>query len=129
MKAPRSPARGYSPWRKVRHAVNGLLHAIRHDFSVAYKIPVSAIVIVASLVFARWVDLILVVVVTAQALAAELFNSALERLCDFVENRYDPRIGAIKDIAAAAAGVTILVWAAVVVYEYLKFFLLLIRRI
>ena len=129
MKAPGPPAGGYHPWRKVRHAVNGLLHAMRHDFSVAYKIPVSVIVIVASLVFSRWVDLILVVVVTAQALAAELFNSALERLCDFVENRYDPRIGAIKDIAAAAAGVTILVWAAVVVYEYISFFLLLLRRI
>jgi diacylglycerol kinase (ATP) len=129
VKAPGPPARGYPPWRKVRHAVNGLLHAMRYDLSVAYKIPVSVIVIVASIVFARWVDLILLVVVTAQALAAELFNSAVERLCDFVENRYDPRIGAIKDIAAAAAGVTILVWAAVVVYEYLKFLLLLLRGI
>jgi diacylglycerol kinase len=129
MKASGSLVRGYSAWRKIRHAVNGLLHAMRHDFSVAYKIPVSAIVIVASLIFARWVDLILVVVVTAQVLVAELFNSALERLCDFVENRYDPRIGAIKDIAAAAAGVTILVWAAVVVYEYIKFLLLFLRRI
>ena len=90
---------------------------------------VSVIVIVASFVFSRWVDLILVVVVTAQALAAELFNSAMERLCDFVESRHDPQIGAIKDIAAAAAGITIVVWAAVVVYEYISFFLLLLRRI
>ena len=120
--------RRYNPWRKVRHAVNGLVHAMRHDVSVAYKIPVSVVVVAASIVFARWVDLILVVVVTGQALAAELFNSALERLCDFVEERQDPRIGLIKDIAATAAGIMIVIWAAVVIYEYINFIRLILRR-
>ena len=46
-------------------------------------------------------------------MAAELFNTALERLCDFVSPGYEKRIGLVKDIAAgcvlccalAAAGV------------------------
>lgn len=113
--------------RKAGHAARGLLYAIRHDASVAAILPVSGVVVVASIVLSRWVDLVLVSVVTVQALAAELYNTALERLCDYVEARHEPRIGAIKDIAASAVGVTILVWAAVVIYEYVNFILILAR--
>ena len=34
---------------------------------------------------------------------AEIFNSAIEALCDFVETRHNEKIKVIKDIAAAAA--------------------------
>ncbi len=50
-------------------------------------------------------------------LVAELFNSAIEILCDFVEEREDIRIGMIKDIAAAAAGISIFVWAVTLILE------------
>lgn len=50
-------------------------------------------------------------------LTAELFNSAVEGVCDFMETGPDERIGAIKDVAAAAVGVSILVWLVVVAYE------------
>ena len=50
-------------------------------------------------------------------LLAELFNSAIEILCDFVEQRQNPQIGTIKDIAAAAAGIAIFVWAAILPIE------------
>ena len=116
-----------NPWRKVRHVANGLSHAVRNDASVATITAVSTVVVVASVVFARWVDLMLVVVVTAQALAAELINTAIERLCDFVERRHSPQIGAIKDIAAAAVGIAVVVWAATVVYEYVNFIRLIVR--
>jgi diacylglycerol kinase len=42
---------------------------------------------------------------------------ANEILCDFVEQQDNPQIGAIKDIAAAAAGIGIFVWAAILVIE------------
>ena len=98
------------------------------DASVATILPVSAAVVVASIVFSRWVDLALVSVVTVQALAAELSNTALEKLCDFVEPRHNRKVGAIKDVAASAAGVTILAWVGVVIYEYVSFILLLTGR-
>jgi diacylglycerol kinase (ATP) len=114
--------------RKIGHAARGLAYAIRHDASVAAILPVSAVVVVASIVLSRWVDLAIVSIVTVQALAAELSNTALEKLCDFVEPRHDRKIGAIKDVAASASGVTILVWAGVVIYEYVNFILLLLGR-
>ena len=48
---------------------------------------------------------------------AEIINSAIEALCDFVEERHNHKIKVIKDIAAAAVGVAILVWVVVIGVE------------
>ena len=55
-------------------------------------------------------------------LISELFNSALEVLCDFVEPQQNEHIRVTKDIAAAAAaaGLSILVWAAILVIESIR---------
>jgi diacylglycerol kinase (ATP) len=37
-------------------------------------------------------------------LAAEGLNTAVEKLCDFVNPDYDPKIGRIKDISAGGVG-------------------------
>jgi diacylglycerol kinase len=50
-------------------------------------------------------------------LAGCLLDCAIEILCDFVEQQHNPQIGTIKDIAAAAAGIAIFVWAAILIIE------------
>jgi diacylglycerol kinase len=59
---------------------------------------------------------------TAQSLASELFNTALEAVCDFVEPSHNRKIMIIKDISASAAGISIAAWIAVIIYEYYKLF-------
>ena len=61
-----------------------------------------------------WLDMALIILATGVALTAELFNTAVEALSDFVEARHNEKIRMIKDIAAAAAGVAILAWAVVI---------------
>ena len=68
-----------------------------------------------------WVDLMLILVVTAMVLVAEIFNSAIEALCDFVETRHNEKIKVIKDIAAAAVGISILAWLVVLGVETARF--------
>jgi len=108
---------GYHPVRKVKVVFAGLSFAVRHDFSVAYKVVVSLVLVVGSAALQRWVDFVVIVLATGVVLTAELFNSAVEGVCDFMETGFDERIGAIKDVAAAAVGVSILVWLVVIVYE------------
>jgi diacylglycerol kinase len=108
---------GYHPVRKVKVVFAGLSFAVRHDFSVAYKVVLSLMLVVGSAALQRWVDFVVIVLATGVVLTAELFNSAVEGVCDFMETGFDDRIGAIKDVAAAAVGVSILVWLVVVVYE------------
>lgn len=109
--------RGYHPLRKIATVVSGLRYAVLYDFSVAYKLVLSAILIVAVIFLRAWVDVMLVIFATGLVLVAEMFNSAIEALCDFVEDRHNEKIKVIKDIAAAAVGIAILLWVAVMAFE------------
>lgn len=108
---------GYHPIRKIRTVISGLRYAVAYDFSVTYKLVLSALVLGVACMLHAWVDLLLILVVTAFVLVAEMLNSAIEALCDFVETRHDERIKVIKDVAAAAVGVSILVWLVVLAVE------------
>ena len=109
---------GYHPLRKIRTVLSGLRYAVLYDFSVAYKLLLSALVLGAAFAFRQWLDALLVLVATALVLASELLNSAVEAVCDFLEPRENERIKVIKDIAAAAAGLAILAWALILVVEF-----------
>lgn len=112
---------GWHPLRKIATVLSGLRYAVVYDFSVAYKLVLSAIVLAAAFALRAWVDLLLILVVTAFVLVAEMMNSAVEALCDFVESRHDERIRVIKDIAAAAVGIAILAWVVVLAVEASRF--------
>lgn len=109
--------RGYHPLRKLKIILSGLHIAVVSDFSVAYKLVLSLIVLFICFAVQKWVDLTIVLLATGMMLVAELMNSAIEMLCDFVEERENGKIKIIKDIAAAAAGVSIFVWAATLILE------------
>ncbi len=109
--------KGYHPLRKIKVCISGLQYAIRYDFSVAYKFFMSIAILLACFLLRQWVDFLLISAATALVLIAELFNSAIEALCDFVETHENHKIKVIKDISAAAAGISILLWTVVLVVE------------
>ncbi len=108
---------GYHPLHKIRTVLSGLRYAVFYDFSVAYKLVLSFVVLAIAFGLREWVDFMLVMLVTGLVLVAELLNSAIEALCDFVEQRHNEKIKIIKDIAAAAVGIAILLWAVVLAVE------------
>ena len=111
---------GYHPIKKIKVVLKGLKVAVITDFSVAYKLVLSIPILLVAGMFYRWVDLSIILLATGMMLLAELFNSAIEVLCDFVEPQHNQQIGTIKDIAAAAAGIAIFVWAAILVIEVIQ---------
>ncbi len=108
---------GYHPLRKLRTVISGLRYAVLYDWSVTYKLVVSVVVLAVAFAARAWVDFLLILVVTAFVLVAEILNSAIEALCDFVETRHNEKIKVIKDIAAAGVGVAIFVWIVVLGVE------------
>lgn len=108
---------GYHPLRKIKVVLSGLRFAVLYDFSVAYKMVLSVIVLTLALIFQQWVDFELILLATGLVLMAELFNSAIEAVCDFLETRENEKIRAIKDIAAAAVGISVVVWLVVVILD------------
>lgn len=107
---------GYHPLRKIRIVLSGMRFAVFYDFSVAYKLILSIFIIILSIIFQHWVDFEMILLATGLVIMAELFNSAIEAICDFLETRENDKIRAIKDIAAAAVGISIIVWLTVVVF-------------
>ncbi|WP_136796908.1 MULTISPECIES: diacylglycerol kinase [Desulfosediminicola] len=108
---------GYHPLQKVRVVLSGLKYAVRYDFSVTYKLVLSAIVLSTFFFFRQWIDFLLLAAATTMMLMAELFNSAIEALCDFITTKESHKVKVIKDISAAAAGICIFFWAVILVIE------------
>lgn len=108
---------GYRPLRKFLICLSGLRYAVLYDFSVAYKVVISAVLLGVSFYYRQWVDLVAVFAATGLMLIAEMFNTTIEALCDFVETRENEKIRVIKDIAAAATGISIIIWLVVLIAE------------
>ncbi|HEY1725512.1 MAG TPA: diacylglycerol kinase [Steroidobacteraceae bacterium] len=92
------------PFRtRLRFALSGLAHAFRNERSLRTQAVAVALVFGVLLVLrsppAWWA---LVLLATATVLAAELFNTALERLADHLHPQLHAEIRIVKDCAAAA---------------------------
>lgn len=114
---------GYHPWRKFRYAMAGLTHAVLLDFSVQYKLVLSIAFLTIAAVFETLFHFLFVLAMTGMMLTAEVFNTVVEALCDYVQPERDERIRHIKDMAAGATYITILIWyvvLGVVLYELLS---------
>jgi diacylglycerol kinase (ATP) len=75
--------------------------------------------------FRQWVNFLLLAAATAMMLQAELFNSTIEALCDFITAQESRKVKVIKDISTAAAGVSILLWGIILsieTYQLLRLF-------
>jgi len=107
----------YHPLRKLRTVFSGLRYAVIYDWSVTYKLVLSALILIAAFSLRAWVDFLVILLATAFVVFAEMINSAIEALCDFVEDRHNEKIKVIKDIAAAAVGISMFAWLVVIVVE------------
>jgi diacylglycerol kinase len=113
---------GYHPIRKLKVILSGLHVAVVTDFSVAYKVILSVPILGGAFYLRQWVDVSIILLAMGLMLISELFNSAIEVLCDFVEPQQNNLIRVTKDIAAAAAGLSILVWVAILMIESIHLF-------
>lgn len=86
-----------------RFAWIGARRFFRDEHNARIHLTASTVVAVASWVLgvsAR--ELIVLVIVTGFVWAAEIFNTAIENIMDFIAPAYHPRVKLIKDLSAAA---------------------------
>jgi diacylglycerol kinase (ATP) len=75
----------------------------------------------------QWIDFFFIFKATALVLMAELFNSTIEVLCDFIETSVNPKIKVIKDISTAAVGIGIVLWTTITSFEFVRLWHLFTR--
>lgn len=112
--------KGYHPIQKIKVVFNGLRFAFIKDFSVMYKFVVSIFVLIPTFMFSSLLDVTIIILATGAMLASEMYNTAIEAICDFMETDYNEKIGIIKDISAAATGILIFTWVLVIGFEVFK---------
>ena len=104
---PGDAAESYRPprsWgRKFGDALRGMRRGIRGESSFFVHFFIAACVLAAAVVFQppaeQWC---LLVLCTAGVLAAEMFNSCIERLAKLIDRNHNPELGEALDVASAA---------------------------
>ncbi|OGG50756.1 hypothetical protein A2763_02420 [Candidatus Kaiserbacteria bacterium RIFCSPHIGHO2_01_FULL_54_36] len=107
----------------VRYALSGLYLAWQEEFSFRVQVVAMLLALLFGAYFGitttEWLFLFLTI---SFVLSAEVFNTALEELCDKYKADPDPHIGKIKDLAAAAvliASFVALIVGAIIFIPYL----------
>ncbi|MBL4625776.1 MAG: diacylglycerol kinase family protein [Flavobacteriales bacterium] len=88
-------------------AFRGIEYAIKSELHVKVHLFAALLVIICGFYFhisqEEWLAVIISI---AMVLMAELFNTAIELIGDYLSKDFDEQIGKIKDIAAGAVLVT-----------------------
>tara|TARA_A100001015_G_C15021462_1_gene728191 strand:+ start:1486 stop:1863 length:378 start_codon:yes stop_codon:yes gene_type:complete len=99
---------------KFTYAINGLKYIIRNDKSVFIHLVCTFLVIVLSLYFnisrLEWMFVLSAVFLV---IFAEIINSVIELICDFIEEKQNKKIAIIKDLMAGAV-LFISIYAAII---------------
>ena len=113
--------------RSFRYAFAGVRLLFSEEHNARIHATITVLVVVAGIVLrVSPVEWGVLVICIGMVLAAEAFNSAIERICDYLTTEHDDRIRDIKDLAAgavllcaiAAAIVGLIVFVPHIVYCY-----------
>lgn len=86
-----------------KSAVNGILAAMKGERNLRFHfIAVAAVSTLGVFLGITDFEWLIILVLFALVISMELINSAIERLCDYVQPEMDTQIGKIKDISAGA---------------------------
>ena len=88
--------------KKFNDALNGLKMALNHK-AVIIQVVLGILAVLGGLIIRldsyEWLSFIICI---ALVIEAEIFNTAIEKIGDYLNENQDSRIGAIKDLSSAA---------------------------
>jgi diacylglycerol kinase (ATP) len=89
--------------KSFRYALEGLTSFFASQHNAIIHLFVTVFVFIAAIFFhVAKGEMIAIILATAFVWSAELFNTAIEKLCDMASKDFHPAIKFIKDISAAA---------------------------
>ena len=113
--------------KSFQYAFAGLKVLFRHEHNSWIHAVAAICVIVAGFLFRiSYVEWIAALIVIGMVFSAEIFNSSLERIADYIQPKRDERIRDIKDLGSAAVLVTAITAAAIGIMIFLPKIIMLI---
>lgn len=88
---------------KFANAFRGIAHGIKHDRSIGFQCLIGIAVLIFGFLYeftiSEWMFILLLICLV---IAAEFFNSAIEKCVDLISPQYNELAKIIKDYGAAA---------------------------
>ncbi len=101
---------------KAANSLNGVKEAIIHDWDVRWKVLVSVLFLIISGLIHSLIFFLMVLTASTLIVMAEMINTVIEMICDFIEPNHNRTIGRIKDMAAGVVAVAFSVWIVVLLF-------------
>ena len=113
--------------KSFKFAFRGLKRLLMEEHNARVHLMAVVFVLVTSfLLKVSQTEFILLLLCIGFVFVAEIFNTAIESMADFVEPEWNDKIGAIKDYAAAAvlvsAMIATIIWLIITVPRLIKLF-------
>ncbi len=113
--------------KSFSYAIRGLQYAFVHEQNFRIEAFCAAAVIGCAFIFnISKIEWFVVLLNIAAVLMAELFNTAIENICNMIHKTTHPTIKIIKDVSAAAVIITAFVALACGCIIFIPYFLKLI---
>jgi diacylglycerol kinase len=89
--------------KSFRYALDGIrqFFAWQHN-AVLHAVATVMVIVLCFVLKLRTMEWLFIIVSIGLVWMAELFNTAIEKLCDLVSPGFNPKVKFIKDVAAAA---------------------------
>lgn len=89
--------------KSAGYAIQGVKQFFTSERNGKIQVIIAAFVFLGGLLFSiSKTEWLVIILFTALVISLEMFNSALEKLCDKINPEWDPGIKVIKDLAAGA---------------------------
>ena len=89
--------------QSFKHAFNGFKILLKQEHNARLHLSITVLVVVLGFVFELEVwEWLFIVFAIGFVFSAEIFNTCIEEICDFICPEQDARIKKIKDLAAMA---------------------------
>lgn len=116
-------------WRKsrlvsFRNALEGIWFNLRNEPNFLIQLAIAAVVVSAAAILRlSRSDWMILVAIISVVLAAEVLNTAIEKICDRFLDREDSRVKIIKDSAAGAVLIIAIAAAIIGILVFLPYVL------
>tara|TARA_R110002096_G_scaffold98575_3_gene219181 strand:- start:2142 stop:2513 length:372 start_codon:yes stop_codon:yes gene_type:complete len=94
-------------YKSIGYAIKGMLLLLKTESSIQVQFSIAILLTIAGFYFEitslEWIIQIFAIVLV---MSVEALNTGLEKICDFVHEDFEVRIGFIKDIAAGAVAIS-----------------------
>lgn len=113
--------------RGFGYAINGILMAVKEQLNLKVHLLAMVCVIAAGLFFKlNTTEWAVVLLTFGLVLVAEMVNTAIEYLVDFVSPEHHPQAGKVKDVAAGAVLISAIIAGVVGLLIFGNKFLMLV---